>query len=133
MKERKIPDRYSYGLKYYCDEVGWCDPRSVVMEKPDDIPDPLRTRFIFTDKHEYLLKWLRGELEQEGKPKIKVGDALTVLSDVEAKDYAAVWEFIIKKRRHEIDESIKQGFSEKKIFLYNVERYPRICSMKGGF
>jgi len=124
MKEKKILSIDTGGLKYFCKD-GWCNPKFVVMEKPDDIPDPLRKRFFFTDKHEGLLKWLRGEIGEEGRPKIKIRDVLAFLPDVEAKNHAAIWEFAIK-RRDKIDEGIKQEFKEKEIFLYDNVLYAPI-------
>jgi len=108
-------------VKYYC-ENEWRDPMSVVMDNPDKVPKSLRERFSLTSKHEKLLKMLRGELKEEGRPKIKARDALAILQDIPDGEVEPVWKFIIE-RQNEIDKKLKDEFGSKNIFLYEGQWY----------
>lgn len=110
--------------KYFCGNE-WRDPMSIVMDSPDKVPKSLRERFSFTSEHEKLLKQLRGELNEGGRPKIKARDALAILQDIPDGEVESVWNFIIE-RRNEIDKKLNDEFGLKNIFLYKGQKYQPI-------
>jgi hypothetical protein len=110
--------------KYFCGNE-WRDPMSVVMDSPEKVPKSLRERFSFTNEHEKLLKKLRGELEEDGRPKIKARDALAILQNVPDDEVEPVWKFVIEKR-NEIYKELKDEFGSKNIFLYESQWYQPI-------
>ena len=118
--ESKIKEG-SINLKYFCDGQ-WVLPSHVVMDQPDSIPGPLRNIFSFTDKHENILKWLRGERGSNDRPSIKVRDALEISSRFSKEDKKTIWDFIVE-RHAEIDDAIKNDFKDKDIFPYKGEVY----------
>lgn len=119
----KWVDKFNEGLrdrKYFCDGK-WVSPSKVVMDQVEKIPEPLRNMFSFTNEHENILRWLRGETDND-KPIIKVRDALGVFDDLSIDDKRAIWKFIVD-RRAEIDETFEDDFKDKHIFPHMEDIY----------
>lgn len=109
-------------ILFFC-EHEWVNPKFVVMESSEDVPDILKKRFYFTDKNERLLKWIRDELDKEGKPQISVVDALEILLGLSIEDMNQIWRFVVKRYK-DIDSIIKEQYKDKMIFPYNGKCFP---------
>lgn len=109
-------------LKYFCDGK-WRDPKKVVMNDPEDVPEPLRGRFSFSDKHMKLIKWLRMEEGVRSPPQVGIGDALTYLTTSPRKeDFERVWAFVVNDRPL-IDDKVKTEFCKVPIFLHESDYF----------